>query len=153
MLFIRFFAGFLAFYRGFLNFYEDVWDWHCISISVSVCVAPTMSGMREGSQKTKPDEVKGYVSPTSSMFSCTYLFTNVTHPLNKQRASFMKIIRLPDVIESTGLARSTIYKFIALNAFPKPVPLGERCVGWVESEVVDWVLSKIAARDVAAESK
>lgn len=61
----------------------------------------------------------------------------------------MKIIRLNAVIDSTGLARSTIYKHIAEGIFPKPVPLGDRCVGWVESEVHDWILARIEERDAA----
>ncbi|MDP3977053.1 MAG: AlpA family transcriptional regulator [Pseudomonas sp.] len=61
----------------------------------------------------------------------------------------MKIIRLKNVIDSTGLARSTIYKFIGESTFPKPVSLGDRCVGWVESEVHDWILARIEERDLA----
>jgi prophage regulatory protein len=61
----------------------------------------------------------------------------------------MRIIRLKDVIDSTGLARSTIYKYIAEGTFPKPVSLGDRCVGWVESEVHDWILARIEERDLA----
>lgn len=59
----------------------------------------------------------------------------------------MKIIRLKDVIDTTGLSRSTIYKYIAEGSFPKSVSLGDRCVGWVESEVLDWVLARIEERD------
>ncbi len=61
----------------------------------------------------------------------------------------MRIIRLKDVIDSTGLARSTIYKHIGEGTFPKPVSLGDRCVGWVESEVHDWILARIEERDLA----
>lgn len=61
----------------------------------------------------------------------------------------MKIIRLKDVIDTTGLSRSTIYKYIAEGSFPKPVSLGDRCVGWVESEVHDWVLARIEERDIS----
>lgn len=58
----------------------------------------------------------------------------------------MRIIRLKDVIDSTGLARSTIYKYIADSTFPKPVSLGERCVGWVEerSTIGSWPESRRA---------
>lgn len=59
----------------------------------------------------------------------------------------MRIIRLKEVIDLTGLARSTIYKFISGDLFPKPISLGDRCVGWLESEVHDWILSKIKDRD------
>lgn len=61
----------------------------------------------------------------------------------------MRIIRLKDVMKMTGLGRSTVYKFIAENTFPKPVSLGDRCVGWVEGEVVSWIESKVAARDAS----
>jgi prophage regulatory protein len=61
----------------------------------------------------------------------------------------MRIIRLKEVIDSTGLARSTIYKYIAENTFPKPVSLGDRCVGWVDSEVHDWILARVEERDQA----
>ena len=61
----------------------------------------------------------------------------------------MRIIRLKEVIDSTGLARSTIYKYIAEGTFPKPVSLGDRCVGWVDSEVHDWILARVEERDLA----
>ncbi len=47
----------------------------------------------------------------------------------------------------TGIGRSSIYKFIAAGTFPKPVPLGDRAVGWVKSEIEDWIMDKIADRD------
>ncbi|TFB36437.1 AlpA family transcriptional regulator [Pseudomonas sp. F01002] len=60
----------------------------------------------------------------------------------------MRIIRLKDVKHATGLGRSTIYKYISEGSFPKPVPLGDRAVGWVESEVMGWVMARIEARDI-----
>jgi|AntRauMinimDraft_4_1070384.scaffolds.fasta_scaffold07855_2 prophage regulatory protein len=59
----------------------------------------------------------------------------------------MRILRLKDVIEKTGLARATVYKYIAAGTFPKPIPLGGRSVGWVDSEVHDWILDAVHARD------
>jgi prophage regulatory protein len=64
----------------------------------------------------------------------------------------MRIIRLKEVIDSTGLARSTIYKYIGEGTFPKPVSLGDRCVGWVDSEVHDWILARIEERDSAEDT-
>ncbi len=49
------------------------------------------------------------------------------------------ILRLPQVIERTGLARSTIYLKIEQDSFPKPVSIGERSVGWLESDVEAWI--------------
>lgn len=60
----------------------------------------------------------------------------------------MKLIRLTQVMECTGLARSTVYKFIAEGDFPKPVKLGPRVAAWVEAEVFDWMQCKIMLRDV-----
>ncbi|MBM7456371.1 prophage regulatory protein [Oceanisphaera litoralis] len=59
----------------------------------------------------------------------------------------MKLIKIKDVMDYTGLARSTIYKFISEDTFPKPVPLGERAVAWVENEIQDWIIDRIAQRD------
>lgn len=61
----------------------------------------------------------------------------------------MRIIRLSEVLSNTGLARSTVYKYVADGSFPKPVSLGDRAVGWVESEVQDWILARITQRDDA----
>ncbi|MDU9410021.1 AlpA family transcriptional regulator [Pseudomonas sp. zfem001] len=60
----------------------------------------------------------------------------------------MKILRLSAVIESTGLARSTIYKFVGTGDFPKPVPLVGRSVGWLESEIQEWIKGRLVARDI-----
>lgn len=38
----------------------------------------------------------------------------------------MRIMRLKEVMDTTGLGRSYIYKLIADGVFPKPVPLGAR---------------------------
>lgn len=60
----------------------------------------------------------------------------------------MKLIRLKQVMDCTGLARSTVYKYMADEQFPKPVKLGGRVVAWVEAEIYAWVLAKIAERDL-----
>lgn len=60
----------------------------------------------------------------------------------------MKIIRLKQVIDATGLARSTIYKYITEGIFPKPVPLGDRCVGWLENEIQSWIMARVEERDM-----
>ncbi|MEC6337854.1 AlpA family transcriptional regulator [Pseudomonas aeruginosa] len=64
----------------------------------------------------------------------------------------MKILRLKTVIDCTGLARSTIYKYVAEGSFPRPVSLGDRSVGRLESEVQDWILARVEERDLAGAS-
>ena len=53
------------------------------------------------------------------------------------------ILRLPDVKSRIGLSRSTIYLRISEDSFPKPISLGGRSVGWLESEVNDWITRQI----------
>lgn len=60
----------------------------------------------------------------------------------------MKLIKLKTVMECTGLARSTVYKFIAEGRFPKPVKLGARMVVWVEGEIQQWIQERIGERDL-----
>jgi len=55
------------------------------------------------------------------------------------------ILRLPAVKARTGLSRSTIYLRISEGYFPKPVSLGGRAVGWIESEVNSWLENQIEA--------
>lgn len=72
----------------------------------------------------------------------------------------MRIMRLKEVIDTTGLARSTIYKYMGDGIFPKPVnmaPSGPnvrstRGIGWVDSEVFDWVLARIEERDLVEDT-
>jgi prophage regulatory protein len=57
-----------------------------------------------------------------------------------------KFLRLPEVKTRTGLSRSTIYALIGQNTFPRHVPLGMRCVGWLESEIDEWIAARAASR-------
>jgi prophage regulatory protein len=47
----------------------------------------------------------------------------------------LKILRLPQVCEVTGLCRSMIYQMEADLRFPKRVKIGVRAVGWLDNEV------------------
>ncbi len=54
-----------------------------------------------------------------------------------------RILRLPEVMDRTALSRSTIYLRISESAFPKPVNLGARAVGWLEAEIQEWLQRQI----------
>jgi prophage regulatory protein len=54
-----------------------------------------------------------------------------------------KIIRLPEVKKTTGLCRSTIYKKMAEKTFPPQISLGPKSVGWLETDVQNWIQEKI----------
>lgn len=53
------------------------------------------------------------------------------------------ILRLPETIKRTGLSRSSIYLSIKKGIFPKPIKLGQRSIGFIESEVDEWIENKI----------
>ena len=59
------------------------------------------------------------------------------------------ILRLPAVKARTGLSRSTIYLRISEGIFPKQIHLGSRAVGWVETEIDEWLEQQIDARGLA----
>ena len=54
------------------------------------------------------------------------------------------ILRLPQVKLKVGLSRSSIYSAVAERRFPQPVRVGARAVGWLESEVDDWLNNRVA---------
>ncbi len=57
-----------------------------------------------------------------------------------------KILKLPAVCERTALSRSSVYLKIADGTFPRPIKLGgSRAVGWVESEIQEWIEKQVAA--------
>lgn len=59
-----------------------------------------------------------------------------------------RILRRPDVEICTGLSRSLIYAKLDSkspyfdDAFPRPVRLGARAVGWYEADIAAWLESR-----------
>lgn len=54
-----------------------------------------------------------------------------------------RIIRLPQVRARTGLSRSSIYDRIGQGTFPSSISLGDRAVGWLESEIDTWIAQRV----------
>lgn len=57
-----------------------------------------------------------------------------------------RLLRISEVINLTGLPKSTIYLKIKNNEFPNQVSIGSRSVAWVESEVNEWIGNNIKNR-------
>ena len=53
-----------------------------------------------------------------------------------------RIWRIRTVCANTGLSRGMVYALIAKGEFPTQVQLGERAVGWLASEITDWISSR-----------
>lgn len=61
-----------------------------------------------------------------------------------------RILRRAEIEARFGLKRSTIYDAVKAGTFPAPINLGARAVGWIESEIEQWIEGRIAASRKAA---
>ena len=53
-----------------------------------------------------------------------------------------RILRLPEVLDRTGLKRSTLFRRRRVGEFPQPFKLGgprSRAVGWFENDIDGWM--------------
>lgn len=64
---------------------------------------------------------------------------------NEQVTAPVSILRRRQVEKRTGLSRSTLYEFLKAGRFPRPIRLGLRAVGWVESDIESWLQERIQA--------
>ncbi len=54
----------------------------------------------------------------------------------------MKIISPSEVVEMTGISRVTIWRLEKGGKFPKRVNLSESRIGWVDTEIENWITSR-----------
>ncbi len=57
----------------------------------------------------------------------------------------LRIMRLDEVKDVTGLSKTTIYRFEKEGRFPSRVSLGERSVGWFQDDIEAFLMSLKAA--------
>jgi prophage regulatory protein len=57
-----------------------------------------------------------------------------------------RMLRLKQVLERTGLGKTTIYELQKSALFPHSVPLTARSVRWLESEVDAWLAKRAGLR-------
>ena len=55
-----------------------------------------------------------------------------------------RLMRLPEVVQMTGVSRSTIYRWMENGEFPRQISLGANTVAWLESDVEDWIHHRIS---------
>ncbi|CAK3064342.1 AlpA family phage regulatory protein [Vibrio splendidus] len=60
----------------------------------------------------------------------------------------MKFLKLQQVMDKTTLCRSSIYNLIKAGEFPKNVTVMGKRKAWLESEVEDWMVSKIGISEL-----
>ena len=59
----------------------------------------------------------------------------------------MRFMRLKEVMQKTGLGRTSIYNFMNEGKFPQSVSLGGRSVAWVDQEIEEWIKQTIEQRN------
>lgn len=53
------------------------------------------------------------------------------------------VLRMKQLVERTKLSRATLYVLMATDpTFPRKIKLTARSVGWLESEVDAWIISR-----------
>lgn len=57
------------------------------------------------------------------------------------------VLRRQQVESRVGLRRSAIYGLMSAGAFPRPIRLGEKSVGWLAHEIDAWLADRISQRD------
>lgn len=53
------------------------------------------------------------------------------------------LLRLPKVIQATGLSRATIYRLIATGQVPRQVKLSQRASAWSGRAVAAWITERV----------
>lgn len=71
------------------------------------------------------------------------------HAANDNKPTKLVDFKGLKAIHGIHFSRTHLTRMEIEKQFPKRVSLGANRVAWVESEIVAWTLSKIAARDAA----
>ena len=61
-----------------------------------------------------------------------------------------RVLRLPRVMDKTGLGRDSIYRLVREGRFPKQIKLSTKAAGWFEDEVDGFLAKCAATRDGAS---
>ena len=69
--------------------------------------------------------------------------------LHQENDQLRKLIRIRSVVNLTGLSKSYVYDLCKKGLFPKSIQLvpGGTSVAWVESEIKEWIDSRIQERN------
>ena len=58
-----------------------------------------------------------------------------------------EIWRKPGVLLTVRMSQSWLYDAVSRKAFPPPIKLGSRAVGWRKSDVLKWLQERPEARE------
>lgn len=69
---------------------------------------------------------------------------NLTISTSEHPGTVAPLLKRPEVERMTSLSRTTLYRLIQQDQFPKPVQLTARAVAWRSSDVAAWIASRVA---------
>jgi prophage regulatory protein len=55
----------------------------------------------------------------------------------------IRLLRFSEVQAKVGLSRTTLWRLEREHQFPKRKRIGKNSVGWLESEVDEWISSRV----------
>ena len=61
---------------------------------------------------------------------------------SKQSVTNDRIVRAKEVVEMTGLSRTTIWRMERYKSFPARVSLGKNSIGWKMSDIQKWLSTR-----------
>ncbi len=57
----------------------------------------------------------------------------------------LRFMRLPEVMEKSGLKHTRIHELETAGKFPKRIKISERATGWLAHEIDAWIEERVAA--------
>ena len=69
---------------------------------------------------------------------------NVTPAVAFARTGLIRILRLAQVLDVTGLGKTKIYELQSEGNFPMRVQITHHSVGWIEEDVQAWLAKRVA---------
>jgi len=70
----------------------------------------------------------------------------VSIPRNEGQATQDRFMRIQEVSAVCGLSRSSIYARVKEKTFPTQIAISKNCVGWLASDINNWMQARIASR-------
>jgi len=64
--------------------------------------------------------------------------------MGTQPTTYNAVLRWPEVAKIIPISRSHAHALASQGKFPKPIKLGPRASGWLESEINAWISERIA---------
>lgn len=73
-----------------------------------------------------------------------YSASTSASPMVRQLPKALRIVRMKQMPERTGLSRATLYVLMSTDpTFPTKVKLSARAIGFLESDVDGWIASRV----------